>query len=286
MDRGKKMKDRTNNSYDYIQLWKESMTDHNGNIPKRLKDDEAEEEFWSSMVERKIRSSQDPYAEIVQQELLPLLNRDDHVLEIGPGWGNYTFAIANKVQKLTCIDSSKSILQFLDSEISSKNLHHIELIHGKFENEKVKDKYDVVFGFNCYYRMYDIGQILLKMNESADRLAIVGMTTGPEKPHYMELHKLGYHINLRRRDYIHILNVLHQLDILANCKIVQLQSRKSYSSYEELVRDNITKILDKDFNRYEVEAVINKYVSEKDGTYEYVYPFHAALVYWNPVVRL
>ncbi|CRK84680.1 methyltransferase domain-containing protein [Neobacillus massiliamazoniensis] len=276
------MKAGIQKGYDYIELWKETMIDHNGNIPKRLIDDQTEEAFWSSMVERKKWHKPDPYAQVVQQELLPLLNSDDHVLEIGPGWGNYTFAIANKVQKLTCIDSSKSIVQFLESQAIVKGLCNMELIYDKWESEKEREKYDVVFGFNCYYRMYDIGKALLKMNESANRLVIAGMTTGPEKPHYMELHQMGYKINLRRRDYIHILNVLYQLGILANCKIVKLQSRKSYTSYEQLIRENTTKILDEHYNGYEVETVINKYVLEHDGTYEYVYPFNAALIYWNP----
>lgn len=269
--------------YDYIELWKESMVDYSGNIPKRLIDDQAEEAFWSSMLDRKKRYKPDPYAQVVQQELLPLLNCDDHVLEIGPGWGNYTFAIADKVRKLTCIDSSKSIVQFLESQAAANGVCNMKLIQDKWESEKQTAKYDVVFGFNCYYRMYDIGNVFLKMNKSANRLVIAGMTTGPEKPHYMELHQMGYKINLRRRDYIHILNVLHQLGILANCKIVKLQSRKSYSSYEQLIRDNTTKILDEHYNGQEVETAINKYVLDKDGTYEYVYPFHAALMYWNPV---
>lgn len=276
------MKTGIEKDYDYIELWKESMIDHNGNIPKRLEDDQAEEAFWSSMLERKIRHKPDSYAQIVKEELLPLLHSDDHVLEIGPGWGNYSFAIADKVRNLTCIDSSKSIVQFLKSQAATKGVCNMQLIHDKWESEKQRAKYDVVFGFNCYYRMYDIGNALLKMNESANRLVIAGMTTGPEKPHYMELYQMGYKINLRRRDYIHILNALYQLGILANCKIVKLQSRKSYSSYEQLIRDNTTKILNEHYNGHEVETVINKYVLEKDGTYEYVYPFHAALMYWNP----
>jgi protein-L-isoaspartate O-methyltransferase len=279
----KRMKAGKQKSYDYIELWKESLMDHDGNIPKRLKDDRAEEAFWSTMVERKKQHKPDPYAQVVQKELLPLLHSDDHVLEIGPGWGNYTFEIADKVRKITCIDSSKSIVQFLESQAAIKGVHNMQLIHEKWESEKEKGKYDVVFGFNCYYRMYDIGKALLKMNESANRLVIVGMTTGPEKPHYMELHQMGYKINLRRRDYIHILNVLYQLGIMANCKIVKLQSKKIYSSYKELIRDNTTKILDTHYKAHEVETILNKYVVEQDGTYEYVYPFHAALMYWNPV---
>lgn len=269
--------------YDYIELWQESMKDQNGHIPERLRDDRAEEAFWASMMEKKTSHKSDPYAIAVQQELLPLLHSSDHVLEIGPGWGNYTFDIADYVQKLTCVDSSRSIVEFLESQAAAKGVRNMELICDKWESDKESEKYDVVFGFNCFYRMYDIGKALLKMNESANRLAIAGMTTGPEKPHYMELHQMGYSINLRRRDYIHILNVLHQLGIMASCKMVKLQSRKSYSSYEQLVKDNITKISDAHYNIQEVERVLNQYVTEKNGTYEYVYPFHAALMYWEPV---
>lgn len=277
------MKTEIKKGYDHIELWQESMKDHNGVIPKRLRDDQAEEAFWSSIVEKKTSPKPDPYAVVVQQALTPLLNSDDHVLEIGPGWGNYTFAIADKVQKLTCIDSSKSIVRFLASQAAVNGVDNMELVCDKWESTRKSEKYDVVFGFNCFYRMHDIGTTLLKMNESANRLAIAGLTTGPEKPHYMKLHQMGYNINLRRRDYIHILNILHQLGIIASCQIVKLQSKKTYSSYEQLIKDNTTKILDPHYNEQEVKSIINKYVVEQEGVYEYTYPFHAALMYWNPI---
>ncbi|CAH0156356.1 Ribosomal RNA small subunit methyltransferase A [Peribacillus sp. Bi96] len=267
---------------DYIELWRQAMVDHTGKIPNRLKDDAAEEAFWSSRVAGKKQHEPDPYAKLVQQELMALLKTDDHVLEIGPGWGNYTFDIAKEVKKITCMDSSKSIISFLKSQANVKGFENMELIHDKWESETKRDKYDVVFGFNCYYRMKEIGHTLLKMNESATRLVIVGMTTGPEKPHYMELKQRGYTINVRKRDYIHILNVLYQLGILADCKIVKLKSKKIYSTYEELYRENTTKILDEDFSHDEVKTILDKYVEEKDGVFEYEYPFHAALMYWNP----
>lgn len=276
------MKTGIQQEVDYIKLWQESMRDVNGNLPVRFQDDEAEEAFWASLLEKKKEYIPDPYARVVMQELAPLLNSTDHVLEIGPGWGNYTFSLAEHVRKLTCIDSSKSIVQFLEGQAAAKKVGNIELIHEKWENENKKNTYDVVFGFNCYYRMFEIGQALLKMNNSASRLVVAGMTTGPEKPHYMELHQMGYAINLRRRDYIHMLTILHQLGIQANCKMVKLQSKKTYSSFEQLVRDNTTKILDTYYNKKEVESVLSRYVSEKNGTYEYVYPFHAALMYWYP----
>ncbi|WP_050183457.1 class I SAM-dependent methyltransferase [Domibacillus robiginosus] len=279
------MKTQIKKDYDYIELWQELMKEQNGTIPRRLRDDQAEEDFWSSMVKKKASHKPDPYSMVVQQELIPLLNSNDHVLEIGPGWGNYTFAIADKVQKLTCIDSSKSIVQFLASQAAAKGVNNMELVCGKWESEKESERYDVVFGFNCFYRMHDIGNALLKMNKSANRLAITGMTTGPEKPHYMKLHQMGYNINLRRRDYIHILQILHQLGIMANCQIVKLQSKKTYSSHEQLIKDNTTKILDPHYNEQEVKRIINQYVTEQEGVYEYTYPFHAALMYWSPIIN-
>lgn len=268
-------------SQDSIALWKELMVDHKGTIPERMKDDQVEEAFWASML-NKNQCKIAPYAQVVQKEILSLLNRDDRVLEIGPGWGNYTFAIGDKVQELTCVDSSESILRFLEVQAAEKSIQNIKLEHGKWEERDILQKYDVVFGFNCYYRMYDIGAALQKMNNCANRLAIAGMTTGPEKPHYLELQRMGYQINMRRRDYIHILNVLYQLGIIANCKIIKLESKKSYSSYDKLIQDNTTKILDTQYNLYEVESILDKYVIEREGIYEYTYPFHAALIYWSP----
>ncbi|MDQ7863468.1 methyltransferase domain-containing protein [Peribacillus frigoritolerans] len=167
---------------DYIELRKQAMTDHTGKMPNRLKDDAAEEAFWGFQgCSEKNNTKRTLMQKIVQQELLALLKQDDHVLEIGPGWGNYTFDIAKEVRKLTCIDSSKSIISFLESQANEKGFENMELIHDKWESDNKKVKYDVVFGFNCYYRMSEIGHTLLKMNDSAARLAIVGMTTGPEK---------------------------------------------------------------------------------------------------------
>jgi hypothetical protein len=39
----KSMKAGIQKGYDYIEFWKESITDQNGNMPKRMIDDEAEE---------------------------------------------------------------------------------------------------------------------------------------------------------------------------------------------------------------------------------------------------
>ncbi|MGG3450273.1 class I SAM-dependent methyltransferase [Domibacillus aminovorans] len=271
----------------YIDLWKENMKEWDGTLSNRMIHDEEEEGFWHSFMEKKKQMGGDyinSYAYRIQEELLTLLHTNDRVVEIGPGWGNYTFCVAENVKHLTCVDSSQSVINFLSDESEKHQLNNVSFINDKWEHINMKESYDVVFGVNCYYRISNIEESLLKMNKVASRLAIVGMTSGPEKPHYVDLHReQGYSIKFRRRDYIHLQNILYQLGIMANCKIIEIPSVSTYPSYESLIRDNVSKILTKDYNKQEVEQALSPYVIEKDGRYEYPYTFHAALIYWKPI---
>ncbi len=271
----------------YIDLWKENMKEWDGTLSNRMIHDEAEEGFWHSFMEKKKQMGGDyinSYAYRIQEELLTLLHTNDRVVEIGPGWGNYTFCVAENVKHLTCVDSSQSVINFLSDESEKHQLNNVSFINDKWEHISMKESYDVVFGVNCYYRISNIEESLLKMNKVASRLAIVGMTSGPEKPHYVDLHReQGYSIKFRRRDYIHLQNILYQLGIMANCKIIEIPSVSTYPSYESLIRDNVSKILTKDYSKQEVEQALSPYIIEKDGRYEYPYTFHAALIYWKPI---
>lgn len=271
----------------YIDLWKENMKEWDGTLSNRMINDEEEDDFWKSFLEKKQQNGEvdiNSYAYSIQEELLTLLHTNDHVMEIGPGWGNYTFCVAENVKQITCVDVSQSIIGFLKDKTEKRQLNNISFIHGKWERLNIEQTYDVVFGVNCYYRISDIGAALLKMNQAASRLVIAGMTSGPEKPHYIDLHReQGYSIKFRRRDYIHLQNILYQLGIMANCRIIEIPRVSIYESYEALIRDNVSKILTKDYNRQEVEQALSRYVIEKEGKYEYSYTIHAALLYWKPV---
>jgi protein-L-isoaspartate O-methyltransferase len=271
----------------YMDLWKENMKEWDGTYSDRMIHDEAEEDFWSSFIEKKHKAGKEfinPYAFRIQEALQTLIHPEDSVLEIGPGWGNYTFSTAEHVNQLTCVDSSESVITYLKEKTTKVQLNNITFIHDKWENLNIKQCYDAVFGINCFYRISDVGEALLKMNQAASRLAVAGMTSGPEKPHYIDLHReRGYDIKFRRRDYIHLQNILYQLGIMANCKIVEIPTVAVYQSYESLIKENTTKILTKDYHKQEVEQALNQYVVEKDGKYEYPYTFHAALLYWKPI---
>ncbi|WP_100401394.1 class I SAM-dependent methyltransferase [Bacillus sp. FJAT-42315] len=278
------MKIDVNDNIDFVELWKEGMRNWDGVLPERMVNDELEEAFWQQLIDKKtVEANEDPYAKKIQGFLDTLILPEDEVLEIGPGWGNYTFFLAEKANNVTCVDSSASVLEFLKRASEKKQFHRMQFIEDKWEEHTVSKKYDVVFGMNCFYRMYQIEKTLRNIQESAKRLAIIGMTSGPIQPHYLDLEKeYGYKIKYPRRDYIHLQNILYEMGIYANCKIILLERTYQFSSFEELITKNKAKILNEYVDDRHVEKVLEKYITEQNGTYRYKHDFHAALLYWEP----
>ncbi|MGN4124716.1 class I SAM-dependent methyltransferase [Lysinibacillus sphaericus] len=267
----------------YEALWQEGMKDWQGQMPERMVNDHLEEQFWSQSIARKKTGQTDPYAARIFAEIKRSIQPEHSVLEIGPGWGNYTFPLADYVRELTCVDSSASILTYLQSCLQHKE--HVSYVHAKWEElgENDMQTHDIVIGVNCFYRMYEIKAALFHMNRLAKKRAIIGMTTGPIQPHYELLHtKYGYDIKFPRRDYIEFLNLLYEMDIYAECKVIPLKRVYEYDTYEQLVTTQSKKILNMDFNRAHIEESLAPFIEEKDGRYYYRHDFHAALVSWEP----
>lgn len=269
---------------DFKALWQEGMKNGEGNLPPRMTDDGLEEKFWNQFLQNKsVQDEPDSYISTICEELLALINPEEEVLEIGPGWGNYTFAAAQKAKALTCVDSSSSVLEYLAHGAKEKELPNMSFIHAKWEEMSLQKSYDVVFGVNCYYRMQEIDQALIHMNNAARRLAVIGMTSGPEKPHYLELHEaLGYRIRFTRSDYIYLTNLLYELGIDVNCKILDLQKTYVYDTEEDFIEQNLRAIMEPEYDRKKVEDILRKYLVWVDGKPAYVHHFKAALLFWKP----
>lgn len=273
-------------SMDNKKLWLNGMKDWNGKLPERMTNDIQEELFWHKMIMNKSNATDDGndyYVTKIRSEILNLVDGTDTVLEIGPGWGDYTFDVANKVSSLTCVDSSQSVLDFLRAKAEQQEITSMKFILEKWENVRSEKKFDVVFGFNCYYRMQEIDQALKNMNSAATRLAIVGVTSGPEKPHIWDLYsELGYNVKFGRRDYIYLLNLLYEMGIDANCKVINLKRVNRYSSEEQLIRENLNVILNDSFNEKAAKEILFRYVKEENGQFIYPHDFKAVLLYWKP----
>ncbi|MFV8828120.1 class I SAM-dependent methyltransferase [Alkalihalobacterium sp. APHAB7] len=270
----------------YEEKWQDGMKDWEGKLPERMVNDKTEEAFWKKLIkERENQEVPDRYAKEIYGALSSMFGTEDHVLEIGPGWGNYTFSLAEQVKKLTVVDSSRSILEYLKEACQMRQRTNVEFLHHKWEDIKFETDlhYDVVFGMNCFYRMNKITKALSLINQQAKRLAVIGMTTGPIQPHYEVLHeKYGYKVKHPRRDYIDLLQLLYSLGIYADCKMLPITRTYEFTNYEQLLKENTSKILTVDYKLKDVEKSLSKFVQFKDGKYIYDHHFHAAIISWSP----
>lgn len=264
----------------FEKLWKEGMLDWHGNMPERMVNDELEEAFWAQSMQKKSDKQIDDYAKIIYEKIKQHIPQNASCIEIGPGWGNYTFPLSEDVQSLTLVDGSESVLSYLKQYFM--NDAHIQFVHSKWEEAQI-EPHDVVIGVNCFYRMYEMNAALKKMNMLAKKRAIIGLTTGPIQPHYIALEEqYGYDIKYPRRDYIAIVNMLYQLGIYADCEMLKLERVYRYETLEQLYEAQSKKVLSPQFEMTHVKASLESFITMEDGLFVYRHPFYAAIISWEP----
>lgn len=265
----------------FEKLWKEGMLDWHGNMPERMVNDELEEAFWAQSMQKKSYKQMDDYAKIIYEKIKQHIPQNASCIEIGPGWGNYTFPLSEDVQSLTLVDGSESVLSYLSQYFMSDA--HIQFVHSKWEEAQI-EPHDVVIGVNCFYRMYEMNAALKKMNMLAKKRAIIGLTTGPIQPHYIALEEqYGYDIKYPRRDYIAIVNMLYQLGIYADCEMLKLERVYRYETLEQLYEAQSKKVLSPQFEMTHVKAALEGFITMEDGLFVYRHPFYAAIISWEPL---
>lgn len=120
--------------------------------------------------------------------------------------------------------------------------------------------------------MYNIVEGFLNMNDLVNCLVVIGMLMGSEKFYYVELYrKFGYEIKWCCKEYIDLLNILYELGIYVDCKLVFIIKMVIYEMYEDFIKKNLIKVFFKDIDKLEIEKIILYYVKKINGIYEYMY---------------
>lgn len=269
---------------DYGEKWRQAMKEWSGGYSKRTADDAEERKFWHNFMKTRGKYHQDTYARLVASEMCSII-RSVHpgtILEIGPGWGNYTFELADLCQKMYCTDISNDVLTYLEKigKAKSVSLHTIESKWEDYNGESM----DVIVAFNCFYRMVEIEHCLKKINQLSKKLCVIGMTSGPEQPYFKAFERqFGVQINYHRLDYIYLINLLYQLGIDCNVKIIPLSKRYTFSSLEQAAERESRRILSGTYDKKQLEDVLETYLQRTpEGEYFYDHKFCGALLYWKP----
>ncbi len=270
---------------DFEKLWQEAMKQADGQYNDRTLSDEAEQAFWRGFMAKKEAAAQDQYAIKIAAVLEELLKeaQPQSILEIGPGWGNYTIALASLTRQMDCVDISQDVLDYITKKAVQNGIFHIKTHHSKWESFHPTQKYDVIFGFNCFYRMGEIGRCLEKINSMAEKMCIIGMTSGPEQPYHKRFEmELGVKLRYSQLDYIYLINLLYGMGIDVNCRIIPLKKVYQYDSMEEVIKNETGRILSNHYDVKQVQKILEQYYIPIKGKYSYIHHFKGAMLYWTP----
>ena len=251
----------------------------------RMKDDQVEQDFWKTVMSKKTGYAPDASSRQVIAWLLPLMQKFgiETALEFGPGWGNYTLDLAKHCREIDCVDISRDVLDFILKIGREEGCTNIGTIHSKWEEFKPERTYDLVFGYNCFYRQPDLADCFLRMNNAADKLCIVGMNTGLAPAWVHELAEAGFDVRWEWKDYFYFSGVLYQMGIDPNVTILPFTKELSYPDEESLIRGECSRIAPGAAIPDDAGEILRRHFRQlNDGSWHATVSFRSGIVWWQP----
>ncbi len=265
------------------ERWRQAMRWPDGGFSERAKSDEAERVFWKDYIARKGGWQPDGYSVKIADAICEIIGETpvDSILELGPGWGNYTLRLAALCSRLTCVDISSDVLDYIHRIAKENGIKNIGTICEKWE-ECLPPRCSIVFAYNCFYRMTEIEYCLQKIDQSAQQLCIIGMGSGPEQPYIVDFEQeLGLPVRYTRVNIRDLSDVLYGLGIQAACKTIPNERDYSYDTFEELFT-RASQYITAPFDEAAVKRILERHYRYWDGKYRCHHTFESALLFWRP----
>lgn len=253
----------------------------------RMHDDGIERAFWRDFMARKSYAPE-PSTRQVLAYLRPLLREHqiETALEFGPGWGSYTLDLAAICREVACVDLSRDVLDFVLRAGAERGRDNITAFHAKWEAFTPGRRYDLVFGYNCFYRQADLADCFRRMDRAADKLCVAGMNTGLAPAWLHELDAAGGRVSWEWKDYIYFVGVLYQMGIDANVMVLPFEKELSYPDTDALVRGECARCAPGAVDGETARAILCRHFTQRpDGSWRANVKYRSGVVWWTPVHR-
>lgn len=136
-------------------------------LTSRTRRDEQEEKYWKSHAPMyDVRNPLAPFAIPILEQVTSYLNSSDHLLEIGAGTGGFTRLLAPYVQRVTAVEPSEAMRIQLQNSWQEEHNISLDVLACKWEETR-DVSCDVIFAANAFYRMRDMKECIIRMNETA-----------------------------------------------------------------------------------------------------------------------
>jgi ubiquinone/menaquinone biosynthesis C-methylase UbiE len=213
------------------------------------------------------------------QKLTAMVHKEPYytILDLGCGNGSITLEVAKHVKEVTAVDISEEMLNLVMKGARDKGLNNIKYVQSTVEALKSDQigKYDVVIASRSLGGIYNLQKELKKIDKLAKKYVYITIWGANARQFEKELCQVmgtEYH---QHPDYIYVCNMLYQLGIYANVKMLDLESRPVYSNLEDVMERCMWKlgwITDeiKETEKKKLEKFLKKTAAKnEDGTLHY-----------------
>jgi SAM-dependent methyltransferase len=176
------------------------------------------------------RTEEDPFFRRVREAV----DASSTVLDVGAGTGRHTLALAPHVRRVTAVEPSEAMLGLLLEDVETAKLGNVETIAAEWLQAEVEPA-DFVICSHVLYPILDVAPFLRKLSACANRRVFVYLRVDPLPTDFglwSEFH--GEPLQLQPT-HMDLVNVLAQLDIVANIEIVEHRFSWTFASIDEAV---------------------------------------------------
>ncbi len=161
-------------------------------------------------------------------------NASTSVLDVGAGTGRHTLALAPHVGRITAVDPSEAMLEFLRADVEEQGLRNVQTVLSDWMTADVAAA-DVVICSHVLYPIADIEPFLRKLDASALRRVYVYLRADP-LPTDMGLWPEFYGVALQAQPvHMDLVNVLAQMGIFADIEVVEHRFTLTFATFEDAV---------------------------------------------------
>ena len=162
-----------------------------------------------------------------------VIDSNSEVLEIGAGPGTFVIPFARKMKKVTAVEPSKGMVEYLRRNAEEAGIENFELITRKWEDvdvPEIEGKFDMVISSIVAWMFRDIGDYLMRMEKASKGYCSVVGSTGDYNGEYDELWQKVMGEDYKRplwSDYNIIYNLLCERGRFVNVKVINYTHKTS-----------------------------------------------------------
>lgn len=212
----------------------------------------------------KYTATRDPFYLRLREIVTPQTS----VLDVGAGTGRFSLALSPQVEHIIAVEPSAAMMEYLRRDASDKGLSNISYVQTSWQQAPDHLQADISICSHVVYPIRDIVPFLKKLQSATRQSCYMYVRATHMDVLTADLWKHFHHDErYMPPSYIHVLDVLYEMDIFANVEIVTLPPSLRYPSLDVAETEMLEQLIlpDDDTTRSELRTLLEKWLVERDG---------------------